>query len=164
MSNNKHSSFKHGMRGTRLYSIWIGMKTRCSNKNHTWYKHYGGRGIGFHPSWSEFINFMNDMHDSYKKHVELHGEKETTLERINSNLGYSKENCRWATRLEQSRNARNNIYIEYKGERKTILEWANKLGIRRGTLYNRIFVHKLTLEDAFTPVRDYQTRPRKKRK
>lgn len=152
----------HKMKGTRFYRIWVGMKTRCTNKNHTWFKHYGGRGISYDQRWESFINFRDDMYKAYLKHAQEHGETDTTLERIDSNGGYSRENCRWATRLEQSRNARNNRFVTFKGVRMSLQEWSKKTGIAYATLHARLYKYKLPLADAFTKERDYKKRPRKK--
>ena len=102
----------HGMRYTRFYSIWKHMKQRCLNKNNKHFPYYGGRGITICQEWIDnFENFYNDMYESYLKHIEEFGEKETTIDRINVNGNYEPNNCCWATRSEQSFNRRNTILV-----------------------------------------------------
>lgn len=100
---------RHGMRGTRFYNIWKGIKTRCYNKNRKEYFDYGGRGIKMSDKWLEFNNFKEDMLDLYNKHVEKFGESNTSIDRINVNGNYCKKNCRWATSSEQNSNKRNEM-------------------------------------------------------
>lgn len=97
-------STKHGLSDSRFYRIWCGMKTRCNNPNDKFYHIYGGKGIYFDNGWEEFNNFKEDMYDSYLRHVKDFGESHTTLDRIDSSKGYTKDNCRWATPLEQVKN------------------------------------------------------------
>ena len=83
--NNK----THGKRNTPEYSIWVGMRQRCSNKNNKWYQKYGGRGITV--EWSSFQEFIHDM-----------GERPTpehTIERIDVDGNYSNSNCCWTNDL-----------------------------------------------------------------
>lgn len=78
------------------YRSWQMMKNRCLNTNARDYAYYGGRGITLCKRWYVFENFLADMG---RRPSPAH-----TLDRVNSKKGYSKRNCRWATRKEQSRN------------------------------------------------------------
>ncbi len=124
-------SLKHGFKGTRFYAIWGGMKSRCTNPNKDGYERYGGRGIKICKKWNNFINFKNDMYNLYLEHCLEFGIQNTTIDRIDSNKNYCKENCRWATMKEQSRNTSTNRIITYDGKSKTIVEWAEYLDYKR---------------------------------
>lgn len=89
----------HKMSGTPTWNIWSGMIGRCRNKNGTAYHHYGGRGIVVCERWLKFENFLEDMGLRPPK---------MEIERKDNNLGYFKDNCKWATRAEQMRNTRQN--------------------------------------------------------
>lgn len=95
---------KHGMRHTRFYRIWLSMKARATNPNCKDYPRYGAKGIGLSPDWHTFVNFMDDMHETYVEHVTTHGEFDTQIDRKENALGYSKENCRWVTIRQQLNN------------------------------------------------------------
>lgn len=98
-----------------FYSRWRSMLNRCKNKNVDCFKWYGGRGIKVCDRWSEYENFVLDMWKSYQYHLKKYGRKETTLDRINNDGNYCKENCRWATIKQQSKNKRyNNQYTIIK--------------------------------------------------
>ena len=101
----------HGMYGTRFYTIWQQMKDRCSNKNNNNYHDYGDRGITVCDRWkNSFLAFKEDMYESYLKHCEEHGEKNTSIDRIDVDGNYEPNNCRWATLVEQNNNKRNTLY------------------------------------------------------
>lgn len=121
------------------YQCWDAIIQRCTNKKHKQYKDYGGRGIVACDRWLDFKLFLQDM-----------GEKPSSsysIERIDNNLGYYKENCKWATREQQSRNKRNNVWITYNSEKLIITDWANRLktqpsiirrSINRGKTFDEI--------------------------
>lgn len=92
-----------------LYSTWCNIVQRCENSNNPQFRDYGGRGIGICPEWrADFWQFVRDM-----------GQRPTpshTIDRRDNNLGYSPENCRWATMTEQSRNRRGRNLVTINGE------------------------------------------------
>ena len=92
------------MFGTLFYGKWCRMKNRCNSKTSLQYPRYGGSGIKVCESWNTFDNFKKDMFDSYVEHVKSFGEKQTTLDRIDNEKGYSPQNCRWATYTVQNNN------------------------------------------------------------
>ena len=85
----------HGMTNTRQYKIFIDMKIRCDDKG---FEGYGGRGISYDPKWITFEGFWEDMSEGYADNL--------TLDRIDPNGNYTKENCRWITKTLQTRNRR----------------------------------------------------------
>jgi len=87
-----------------LYVSYACLRQRCLDKSRARYKDYGGRGIKCF--WISYKEFKEDMGESYFKHLAIYGRKNTTIERINNDKGYCKENCRWATAKEQRRNQR----------------------------------------------------------
>lgn len=143
----------HGMAGTRFYKIWKRLKCRCDNKNISDYKHYGGRGIKY--LWETFEQFKTDMYDSYLKHVKEFGEDDTTIDRIDNNGHYCKENCKWSTRKEQSNNIRRNRKININGEVKNLCEWCETFNISSKLVSQRIGTLKWPIEKAL------KTKPRK---
>ena len=120
---------RHGKHNAPEYSVWEGMKARCFNANNVKFKLYGGRGITVCEKWLTFSGFYEDM-----------GERPDgmTLERIDGNKGYSKENCKWATPKEQASNTTQNHFLVYRGERRTITQWAEHLGWIPAVIFTRI--------------------------
>ena len=126
----------HGMTGTRFNHCYKGLSQRCTNKNLPCYKRYGGRGIK--NLWNSFEEFRDDMYESYIKHVEEFGEKETTLDRIDVNGDYCKENCRWTTYKEQANNTRQNRKITFNGKTQNTAQWADEIGIPPQMIWDRL--------------------------
>lgn len=147
--HSNHTTKTHGMSHTRPWRCYQNMKNRCFNKNVKEYKYYGGRGITVCDNWTKgFIYFWEDMKDSWKDN--------STLDRIDNNKGYSKDNCRWITQIEQVNNVRNNKILELNGVKDTLPNWSRKLGISKQALSNRVYTYSWSDELALTtPVSNY---------
>lgn len=87
----------HGMSKTKVYITWKNMKARCQDKNHEAYNNYGGRGISVCHKWQKFERFLEDMGEPPKG---------LTLERVDNEGDYCKDNCKWATYKDQAVNRR----------------------------------------------------------
>ena len=120
---------KHNMSKTRLYKIWECMKYRCESSNYFQSYLYKSRGIKICDEWKKFENFYEWAKDKY-----FDG---SSIDRINPNGNYEPSNCRFADKYTQANNKRNNIVIEYKGERKTLAQWSKETGINYFCLRQR---------------------------
>lgn len=127
----KQSITTHGKHDYPIYRIWQQIKDRCNNKNNPHYNRYGGRGITYDKNWNIFKNFFQDMGSTWKNGL--------TIERINNNGNYCKENCKWTTRYEQCQNRCNTVFIEYKGQKKSLSQWAKELKMPFDTLAGRYY-------------------------
>lgn len=114
-----------------VYRAWKNMMDRCYNKNHKFYALYGGRGILVDKTWHMFENFKKDMGLRPTKY---------TLERINNEDSYSKENCTWATQKQQIRNRRSTLKYTVNDIEKTLFEWSEDkmCNVSYNTLHHRI--------------------------
>ena len=100
----EHPRYQHGevdyVNGRRIatpeYRSWQMMRNRCLNPDAKDWSYYGGRGITIAKKWGAFAEFLKDMG---RRPSNLH-----TLDRIDTNGNYRPGNCRWATRMVQSRN------------------------------------------------------------
>lgn len=122
-----HVAYKgsHGKSKSLAYRRWSAMRARC----HSLHPRYGGRGIKVCDEWDSFVTFYQDMGDPPKG---------MSLNRIDNDGNYCKENCQWATDKQQARNRSDNILIEYEGRRMTIPEWSERFNIDPLLLRNRI--------------------------
>jgi hypothetical protein len=108
----KISSATHRMTKTAEHRSWSAMRSRCLNPNATGYERWGGRGITITKRWDKFENFLADM-----------GPRPSpshTLDRIDKDGNYEPDNCRWATKLEQANNRRDNEMIVINGTSVTL--------------------------------------------
>lgn len=124
--NSTHKKSK-----TRLYAIWGGIKTRCSNPKCEAFKEYGGRGIKFCKDWVFYENFEKwALNNGYSNNL--------TIDRIDNNGNYEPDNCRWVTMKKQSNNRRSNRYVEYNGKIFTIAEICDILNLPYNYVIYRI--------------------------
>lgn len=115
---------------TLTYTSWSSMKSRCTNERNHRFSKYGARGILMCERWNSFENFLADM-----------GERPSashTIDRIDNNGNYSPENCRWATKKQQSNNTRANINISISGKTQTLKQWCEELGLKYNTILCRL--------------------------
>lgn len=133
---------KHGLYLSRTYSSWRSMLKRCYNPKHKSYSHYGAKGITVSSDWrSSFQSFLADMGEApSSKH---------TIDRLNNELGYFKDNCRWATPIDQATNRKTSKYLEYQGVVLTYAQWCRKLGFPKHTISSRLD-NGWSVEDALT--------------
>lgn len=133
----------------RFYGIWNGMLDRCYDSKNNSYIHYGKKGIKVQESWHDYFNFEDDMYESYIKHVDEFGEKDTTIDRIDPNGNYELSNVRWATCKEQANNTSSNFMVT---EDLTLAQFCDKYDLPYNTTRYR-FVHGWDIERILnTPV------------
>lgn len=138
MPRKKESA--HGMTNTPEYRSWTAMRCRCLSEHHEASHRYKGRGITICDRWSEFLPFFEDMGNRPEG---------TTLDRIDNDKGYFKENCRWATMKEQQNNRRGLKLITFKGQTMTIQNWGNTIGMSPNNIASRLR-KGWSVEDALT--------------
>lgn len=139
---------------SKTFESWGNMLSRCNNPNDVAYKNYGGRKIKVCYRWSNknpkgFENFLEDMGKRPKN---------KTLDRINNNIGYYKENCRWVTRKEQANNRRTNHLIPYNGKKLCFAKWEEITGISQYVICHRIKSGWSPEKALTTPVKKYKRR------
>lgn len=127
--NARRHGHTSGGKTSPTYSSWKSMMQRCYNTNHPRYTEWGGRGITVCDRWDRFENFLTDMGERPEK---------TTLDREDNDKGYSPDNCRWATRIEQAQNTKAIIWVEIDGERRCLKEWCRIRGVDYVMVYTRV--------------------------
>lgn len=138
---------KHWESRTMFYKRWNNIIFRCYCKSNWSYKYYWARWITVCDERHNYEKFKEDMYDSYIDHCNKYWEKNTSLDRINVDGNYCKENCKWVTRKEQWNNKRNNnvIYIEWK-KYSSISEAARAFWVSWSTVWRRMKSWNLTKE------------------
>ncbi len=113
------------------YGVWRQMNNRCYNVRQSKFPRYGGRGITVCDRWrTSFIAFLDDMgHRPSPKH---------TLDRIDNDGNYEPGNCRWTTQRAQQNNRRDNHFITFNGETRSLSEWTRHLGFPVGVISQRL--------------------------
>lgn len=143
-AHTTHGGTKQEGKRTRLYSVWVGMRRRCFDKNDAGYQRYGMRGITVCDDWKDdFAKFRAwAVKNGYRPNL--------TIDRIDNDKGYSPDNCRWTGAKDQARNRRSNRVIAFNGETHILVEWAEITGLPRSTLYDRIVKYSWPVERALT--------------
>lgn len=140
------SKIKHGLSYHRIYTIYHGMLTRCSDESN---EDYYQRGIQVCDRW--FYSFEDFVSDMGLPSSNIH-----QLDRKDNEKGYEPDNCRWVTPKENNNNRRSTHYITFRNKTQSITLWAEELGIKRSTLSNRL-LRGFEIQDALTrPVNDYE--------
>jgi hypothetical protein len=129
------AAFKHGGNRDKTpeYGSWCAMKSRCNHSGTSHYARYGGRGITYDAAWEDFSVFLKDM--GFKPDPKME------LERIDNNGNYCKDNCKWATRKEQTRNRggkRATRLYTFNGKTMCIADWAKEIGIKPQSMQKRL--------------------------
>lgn len=132
----------------KLYKIWLSMKHRCSPSKGGSRKYYYSKGIRVGSKWiNSFENFMKDMGNSYFEGAQI--------DRIDNNKDYCKENCRWATVIEQANNKSTSHFLTFNGKKQTTANWGRETGLKAATIRRRIELG-YTVERALTEPLKYK--------
>ncbi len=120
----------HGQTNSAEYNAWRGMRQRCLSPDNPEYERYGARGIKVCERWRSFENFIADI-----------GEKPSpshSIDRINNDMDYSPDNCKWSTPKEQARNRRTSLMLEFNGIRQSAAAWGEQVGVGYKIISQRI--------------------------
>lgn len=138
--------YSRNVRNDPEYVVWKGIRARITNPKHVSYMNYGGRGITLSP-----------VFDNYEEFLRCVGRRPSpshSIERIDNDKGYEPGNVCWTTVKEQCRNTRDNRYLTYRGETKSMVEWCEELTLPYSTIRYRTKAG-WSVEDAFNkPIRE----------
>lgn len=120
--------------GNRYHPMWMRYKAmldRCYKESNDQYRNYGARGITVCERWvNSFDDYVNDLG--------FPPSENHTIDRVDNNLGYSPENCRWATKKDQSVNRRVTKIVTVGGVSMSLADWSKSLGLKKSAVYGRI--------------------------
>ena len=133
---------------------WFTMVDRCYSENNPAYKNYGERGIKVCKRWLGLDGFKHFVQD-----MGLKPSKSLSLDRKDNDKGYSKKNCRWATKTQQARNRRSNRLLTVNGTTLAMAEWAERVGINPRVIQDRLRKGWGTKEAIFTKRREDDNLP-----
>ena len=121
----------HGESKTKLFRVWVSIKTRCNKPHDPSFKEYGARGITICAEWDKSF-------EQFKKDIGKRPSPNHSVDRKDNYGPYCKDNCKWSTPLEQAANTRVNRNIEYEGVTKCVAVWAREKGLSKGCVYHRL--------------------------
>jgi len=132
-------NYKHGKSGTVVHNTWMRMWDRCRNDRQGT---YGKRGIRVCDRWKSFDVFYQDMGEPNGPGY--------SIDRIDNDGHYEPDNCRWATRRQQSLNTSRNTRLSHLGKEMTISEWSERTGIKASTICRRIYNYGWSIGEALS--------------
>jgi hypothetical protein len=142
----KHGHAKKGSY-SKTYMIWESMRARCANANNKRYLRYGGRGISVCDRWNDFSLFLEDMGEAPKG---------LSIERIDNNLGYSPQNCKWASHADQCRNKTVNVFVVVDGIKICISDACRVFRVHFSSIHRKMKKESLDYQEAFDYFRNLQ--------
>lgn len=115
----------------RPYSVWRSMMKRCYRPTNDNYESYGGKGIVVCDNWKNFNGFWKDMASGYSDFL--------TIDRIDNNKNYEKDNCRWSTPKQQANNRTSSRLFTLDGVTMNVSQWCESLGVDRKVVFARLW-------------------------
>lgn len=139
---------RHGMSYTPIHDVWLHMRQRCYNPRDSFYADYGGRGITVCEKWETFEGFYEDMGPLYQDGL--------TIDRIDVNGNYCKDNCRWVDSITQANNKRNNRIETIGGVTDTLTNLCRLYGISERAVRTRLKIGWSIEKALKTPIRPHK--------